>query len=248
MTTDFVTHLQRELVRRCEQNPRYSLRAFARSLQMDASTLSQVLRGKRALTVKARRKLGLALGLNPSEFESDPKHVTKKSPKPMRELSAELFAVISDWYHDAILELTRLPGFHGKSRWIARRLGINPAQVQVAVQRLKKLEFLEVTASGKWINRLNNNTTIVQNDLTSAALRKLQKQILELSMDALENVPKAKRDHTSMLMTVDPADLDEIKKRIRSFRRELLEYCERKGARPKELYQFAVSIFPLTKE
>jgi len=39
-----------ELARRQRLNPRYSLRAFARSVNLEHSTLSQMLRGKRALT------------------------------------------------------------------------------------------------------------------------------------------------------------------------------------------------------
>jgi len=43
--------LTQELRRRKAVNHRYSLRAFARSLQMDPSTLSKILRGKRELSM-----------------------------------------------------------------------------------------------------------------------------------------------------------------------------------------------------
>jgi transcriptional regulator with XRE-family HTH domain len=42
--------LKAELSRRKRANPRYSLRAFARSLSVEHSTLSQFLRGKRTVT------------------------------------------------------------------------------------------------------------------------------------------------------------------------------------------------------
>jgi plasmid maintenance system antidote protein VapI len=42
--------LEAEFARRRRLNPRYSLRAFARSVELEHSTLSQLLRGKRALT------------------------------------------------------------------------------------------------------------------------------------------------------------------------------------------------------
>ena len=47
--------LAEEFMRRKRVNPRYSLRAFARSLALEHSTLSQLLRGKRPLTWKAIR-------------------------------------------------------------------------------------------------------------------------------------------------------------------------------------------------
>jgi hypothetical protein len=45
------------------RNPRYSLRAFARSLRTHHTTLSQVLSGRRRLTARAIRRLGAALHL-----------------------------------------------------------------------------------------------------------------------------------------------------------------------------------------
>jgi transcriptional regulator with XRE-family HTH domain len=51
------TMLADEFARRRKLNPRYSLRAFARSMHLEHSTLSQLLRGKRPLTWKAIRNL-----------------------------------------------------------------------------------------------------------------------------------------------------------------------------------------------
>jgi transcriptional regulator with XRE-family HTH domain len=47
--------LESEFARRRRLNPRYSLRAFARSVRIEHSTLSQLLRGKRAITWKSIR-------------------------------------------------------------------------------------------------------------------------------------------------------------------------------------------------
>jgi len=49
------TILENEFLRRRVANPRYSLRAFARSVNVEHSTLSQLLRGKRAMTWKSIR-------------------------------------------------------------------------------------------------------------------------------------------------------------------------------------------------
>jgi plasmid maintenance system antidote protein VapI len=58
-----VERLQRELANRCRRNPHYSLRAFARHLEMDSSTLSAILRRKRPITQKSSQKLTIALGV-----------------------------------------------------------------------------------------------------------------------------------------------------------------------------------------
>src|SRR4051794_37275616 len=54
-------YLREELARRCDFNPRYSLRAFARSLGTDPGTLSRVLTCRRPLTLKSA--LGMLKGL-----------------------------------------------------------------------------------------------------------------------------------------------------------------------------------------
>jgi transcriptional regulator with XRE-family HTH domain len=49
--------LESELLRRQRANPRYSLRAFARSLGIEHSTLSQFFRCKRTMTWRSIRSL-----------------------------------------------------------------------------------------------------------------------------------------------------------------------------------------------
>jgi transcriptional regulator with XRE-family HTH domain len=244
-SSDFRLFLQQELLRRCKKNPKYSLRSFANYLKVNPSSLSQYLRGKRPLPVETKRKIAFQLDLKPAQIA--PFLESTQATKNLRELSSDLFAVMSDWYHDAILELTRLPSFKANSKWIAKTLGITASEVNVAVERLVSLDFLEITDEGDWINQLGDNTTITQTDLTTAALRKLQKQILEKSITAIDEIDKPLRDHTSSLMTIDLKDLEEIKRKIAIFRRGLLTYAERKAAHPTDLYQLAISFFPLTK-
>ncbi len=64
----FRARLQCELARRCADNPHYSLRAFALDLRTDHSTLSQLLRGKRALSQGTIERLGDHLGLAGAEI------------------------------------------------------------------------------------------------------------------------------------------------------------------------------------
>src|SRR3954469_19873135 len=68
-TESFRERLQRELAARCSRNPRYSLRGFANFLGIDHATLSQILRGKPAVTPAPGRKLGARIGLDLSEIE-----------------------------------------------------------------------------------------------------------------------------------------------------------------------------------
>ena len=68
--SSFKSLLESEYLRRLRKNPKYSIRAFARSLDMNDSTLSQILRGKRNISPKKVTDVGLKLGLSLSEINS----------------------------------------------------------------------------------------------------------------------------------------------------------------------------------
>src|SRR5262245_41408741 len=69
-SSGFRLYLQSELAKRLSSNPQYSLGSFAIQLGINHSTLSQLLRGKRALTPRMIKTLGVRLGLRPEEIES----------------------------------------------------------------------------------------------------------------------------------------------------------------------------------
>lgn len=66
--SDFRQYLEDELARRSQNYPRYSLRAFARHLEVDSSFLSKILNGKRTVTMRTIRMFGERLNLNPDEL------------------------------------------------------------------------------------------------------------------------------------------------------------------------------------
>lgn len=127
----FCDFLQAELASRCSRNPQYSLRAFARHLGLDHATVSQLLRGRRRLTPRTIRRIGVRLGLDESTVEE---HLAREGVRATadaradatlreaRELARDTVSLISDGHHYAILELVRLDSFRPDVRWIARVL------------------------------------------------------------------------------------------------------------------------------
>ena len=84
-SSSFRLRLQSELATRCATNTQYSLRSFALHLDVDHSTLSQLLRGKRKLTEATIQKLGSALKLGPDEMDSYLAHHRRTCPpRPSR--------------------------------------------------------------------------------------------------------------------------------------------------------------------
>jgi uncharacterized protein (TIGR02147 family) len=251
---DFRLYLQEELVSRCRKNPRYSLRSFAKSLGVNHGILSMVLNKKRTLTPNMVRTMGTALKLNSDDLDRFVIHVPQINPrkknaqaKLINQMTVDMFNVISDWYHDAILELSRVQGFRGTPEYISRRLGISVVEAQAAIERLERVGLIEIMPNGSWKEILGDNTTAIHVDTTSVALRDLQRQVLTKSLHALENIPKPQRDHTCMTVAVRIQDLPEAKRRIKQFRLELMEFLQKHGNELEEVYQLAVSFYPLTK-
>lgn len=243
---DFRLLIQREFVERCRKNPRYSLRAFAKSLALEPSPLSAIMRGKRPVTAKMKKRIGLALGLNLEELANFSHG--KPSP-PFQQIALDAYAVIADWYHYAILELIKVDGFEGSVEYIAKALSINNQEAHIAIERLERLGLLKKNGN-RWIDKSEaGNLSNINGDLTSQASRKLQKQILELSLRAIEELPVQVRNHTSMTMAINPEDLPEAKKRIQTFRRELCSFFE-SNKKPTQVYHLGISLYPVshTKE
>ncbi|MGE3973732.1 MAG: TIGR02147 family protein [Bdellovibrionales bacterium] len=239
--------LQEELVSRCRSNPNYSLRAFARSLNIEPSALSQILSSKRPLTEKMKLRLGSVLGLSVHELNKIPNNeITKGSIVPFQHQTLDAFSVISDWYHYAILELTYLKSFEPNAQWVSRRLGITKTEAKIAVERLMRLDLLQEMPDGTWKDiSENGNLSHLTNDMTSSAARKYQCQLLEISKKAVQEVPLLQRNHTSATFAFKSQDMERAKKRITEFRRSFAQEFYNKEE-SDEVYQIQISFFPLT--
>lgn len=248
-STDFKTYLQEELVLRCNRNPAYSLRSFAKAIGVSPSFLSKILNGQRRITDEVFQKITTNLNLEPSVFEtfrSDEDAISESDMK-FRDLQLEYFKIISDWYHYALIELTNLDGFKNSPEWIASKLGITVNQAKAATDRLLNLELLELK-DGKLRPTSGGNTT-TKNDFTDLAFKKMQDDLLKKAITSLWNEDLTQRDHTSISMAINPDDIPEVKKRLTKMRRELCKYLERpQKKKPTQVYNLSLSFFALSKE
>jgi hypothetical protein len=121
--------IQEELQRRRDRNPRYSLRAFARSLGTHHSTLSQLLHSQRRLTPRAIRHFGTVLKLSPVQIEA----------ACVAENCASIRRLVSD------------PRFRAESRWIAVMTGIPLDEVNVALHWLLHRRELTMAGPQTWV-------------------------------------------------------------------------------------------------
>lgn len=237
--------LQREFIERSQKNPAYSLRAFARQLGIDQSFLSKVLKGTRQITPKLVATIGPKLGLKPTQVKSIFTQGTAAMPNFLS-LADDEFDVLSMWYHFAIIELTKTDDFDQDPQWIASRLGIHVQEVRDALERLERLGF--VRSNGKKIEVLTPNTTWTNTTSTSEARKRYQKNLIEKSLQAIDDVPFELRENGSLTVAINKSRLPEFKERLRIMRKELSEFLQPNGEENMdEVYQLTIALFPLSK-
>ncbi|MFK8137221.1 MAG: TIGR02147 family protein [Bdellovibrionales bacterium] len=241
---EFRVYLQDQLIDRTKRNPKFSIRAFSRQLDIEPSSLSQIIHGKRKLTNNMCLRLRKKLGLTDSEFKS----IMNKNPRneSIKRIQLETFKIISDWYHFAILELTHLDSFKGDISWISSVLGISRGVTQVAVDRLCRVGYLEISKeTGLWKDSLGDASN-TGNEFTEIALIRLQKQILEKAIDALEETNYEDRVQSAMTMAFPKKLLPQSKKKILNFINELNQDALDHGSYD-EVYHLGVSLYPVSK-
>ncbi|WP_413569867.1 TIGR02147 family protein [Bdellovibrio sp. HCB117] len=253
--------LQKELQRRCQVNPRYSLRAFARALEINPSHLSKILNGQIGISEDKFEHFITVLKLPNTivqhlkrrdfflrEIEKQGQWMERVEKQvEFLSLSLDQFRVMADWYHYAILELTRLADFQSDVAWIQTRLGLSANETQEAVDRLLRLDMLVKADDGKWKDNSDHVSNGTPNG-TADARRDLQKQILNLALDALDDIPVEERLQSSMTMAVSKNQIEKAKQGIVTFQRAFATLLQEESEKKDSVYKLSISFFPVTKK
>lgn len=257
--TDYRQVLKSQFALRKERNPRYSLRAFARDLGLPQTRLSDILRGKYGISAVMAASIAARFGFTQKETEVfvlmvESRHARSRLGRETaraklselgrandQRVSVDQFKVLSNWFHFAILELTRLDGFENSPRWIARRLGISIAEADGALKRLVSSGLLRAEA-GKLVP--SGGFVATPTDIASEAVKAYHEQILKKAQAAVRVQSVAERDLSCMNLLLSSDQIPEAKEMIRRFRRSFVDHFEGKGARDK-LYALSLQLFRL---
>jgi len=237
--------LKREFSRRQRINKKYSLRAFAKYLGLSHAALSEMLAGKRRISVQNVRRIGGALGWSERDLDKALRSV-EKDPLNFSQLSDEQVETLSEWYYNVILELFLLENFDQSTAWIAKATGLSEGQVHAALLELEEAGQIRRTRSGEW-KVVNHMTTTLGNVRSKAAIHKLQKQFLQRQAAALDHAPVEEQSMMGLTIPMDPADLPEARKIIYRCIKDLSRLLNRKGVRRSEVYRLQLGLFPLTR-
>jgi transcriptional regulator with XRE-family HTH domain len=252
--------LRRELDRRLESNPRYSLRAFARALRMSPGELSEVMNGKRPLSPRSAQRIAEALSLSPHEERQllaqtlRPGVAAPLKAPPSLDLDEDQFRLVSDWACFAILNLLDAERVRWQAHYIAERFQLDVARASSAMARLVRLKLVEVKDGIATAFRPKGDEIVAAPQVVaSAAIRRYHRDLLMKGLEAIESQAPTERELGGVGFAVAQEDLPDLKKMLQQFQDELLSFVDRRAKRRRrlgqqlEVYQLEMILFRLSQ-
>lgn len=250
---------------RCSRNPSYSLRSFARDLELSPAALSGLLNGKKGISETRANNIAKKLKLTKPETELFVMSVIAsygRSP-PVREMAAgrvaillrqiqsreklpiEKFGEIQCWYHFAILELLEVNGCTPSVDWFARKLQISETTVREALAQLEKVGMIASHGSGF---RACMNQTVTDMDVPHVALKNYHRQMFDQAEKSLAAQPVESREFLNMTMAFPRASMEQAKAAIREFQESFARTFYLEDDTKDSVYQLSIQFFRLDHE
>lgn len=245
LQSNLPSYLRAQLLRAQNQNKSYSLRSFSQKLGVAPGTISQIINGKRrisiALALRILSRLDLDVTTKAKLMNSDSTHEDRLSPHRLVE---DQFSLVAEWYHYAILSLMLTQGFKSNPGWISKRLGISENQANSAINRMKQLGILSSNKNG--VLKFNHNKLTTTDNVSSAALKKAHTEGFKLAERSLQVHSVKQRDFTFTVVPTNPRQIELAKLYLRNAQQEACRILMDTPDKT-EVYRLSFSLFPLTE-
>jgi len=237
---------------RQEKNEKYSLRAYARDLGLDPSTLSKVLQRQRNFPLGKVEQVVRNLGLQFDEKIDFSNSILKtrgmivpanKNPAvPLKLSQDEHFRILSEWEHFALFSLIETAGFKNDIVWMTKRLNLSTQRCEQVLQTLISVGLVKENNDGTL--QLVEKMLSSSDGVSSLALRLAHQRELGLAQQSLKIHNVTERDFSSLTISANRNQLQKAQKLTRQYLTELMELMQH-GERD-DVFQISVQIFPLT--
>ena len=224
-----------------------------------------VIQGKRNLTEESLKKFLVGLSLNKQEQEffrnlvfcnQSETHedrnfyyqrlVQSRKLNQLKPIEKQQYEYYSTWYHPVVRELVASGGFDGTAESISKRLSpsVTPAQVSKSIELLEALGFIQKAGQGRW----RQSSTIISTGpaIESVVVHNYHKSLLDLSKDAIGQLPTKYCDISALTLGVKRGRFPELLAKVREFRKEILKMVSN-DVEPEEVLQMNIQFFPVTK-
>lgn len=250
-----------------QNNPRFSLRAWARDLGLSSnSTLSLLLKKQRAFTKK--QAIRIIKNLKLGEFEADyfealvdssldptgegQKFYQEKMNRlrklgRIRGKALDTFNYFSSPIVLLIFEMIGLKDFKADVEWIRNRMDINisPEEIISSIQLLKKLELISKNENGRLEKKEASVHFVFEDPIDEASFR-FHKKMLTLIKDKFGHDSTRKSSASSYLFNIEKNKVAEAIMAIKDFNNDFIRRFEAPAHQGEETYQIGMYFVPMT--
>ena len=159
-------------------------------------------------------------------------------------LDLKTFEVISQWYHLAIREMSRLKKFKATNEWISKNFiyPISESKVKLAINNLLKINLL--LQKGKKLKPSDGNLSTSE-DIHSLAIQHYHESMLDIAKHSIKAVPLTEREYLSGTLSFKKDNLEKAKIMLRKFLDDFGQTMDIEQG--DEIYQIQLQFFPITK-
>lgn len=262
---DYHTYLSEEYRARKEADKSFSYRYIQNVVGIDPGFLRKVFKGERELSPKFVEPFIGLLKLNKKESEyfrvmvhygraKDPelkdrylKILLKAHSVNGERIDADRCEFYRKWYYTAIREVLGYIDFTDDYSHLAQKLypTITAREAEEGIALLKRLEFIAPDENGFY--RSTSRFITTGNEWLSSSIREFQRQTLSLAADALESLPKDKRDVSTITLSVSTEGVQQVRNIIANCRKQILEVVQQ-DTNVSASYNVNFSLFPVSRQ
>lgn len=257
--------LHHEFTKRVEKNPRYSLRAFAKFLEISPARLSNVLSGKKGLSEGAARGIATILGFDQeqSDFFCALVNSTHARSKAVREeyqkvvavfvkkyhtlfMQVNVFEAISDVRHLVLLQILKIEKVAAPLQISLLKQGKDEATIELQSQMIERMVQLGMIEVRDGFFHVIHESFAGPDQVSSEVIRKFHHQVLDQAKSAIDRESIDNRDSFFLMMPFQEKNVPEVRQKIRTFVDSLIDqYGDRSKA--DSVYGLSSQFFPFER-
>ena len=162
-------------------------------------------------------------------------------------IEGESFRFFEDWKNPVLRELApAMPGAKPLAMAHACRPEVSAAEVSETLNFLVKANLLQKDKDGNYI-QTDKVVTSGPMNFAPLALRGLQRQMGEIALGAIENVPQDERHFSGLTLGITREAYKKIVQEIADFQKRVIAIATSESA-TDEVYRLNVQLFPMTKK
>lgn len=237
--------LVEEFERLKSQNPKFSLRQYAKRLKVSPTTLSDLLKGKSRWNLTAQRALEIVDGLDyPEETKNWLRARIGFIPQVQKsKIAPKDFKILLQPESIPVACAFDLPEEETTPQKISDRFGLPEQKVRKIINELIAAGYLEIDPQSNKITKrpLSWSAGDGPSDLE---IQRYHKFNMQMAASAIDRIPSHIRHYSSATFTGNSEQIKNVRREIQAFS-EKIKLLLNTGEPNDEVFRFSVCLYPI---